>query len=109
MNLQKLAEKINERWGITVYATPDTMRVGDDGQPMHYLPKCTDSYNSDWIIWCLDRLEELYPESIELSSDPKGKSVTYCDMALGRTFTFKEATRAEAVTLALAKALGVEE
>jgi hypothetical protein len=125
MNLQKLAEKINERWdsvGAAVeYASDYT--TTDDALDVSWIRLKSpyvradmghrdDWYNAQWIIWCLDRLEELGWGKCFLAwrNDKNLYEVFKSWDDIGGGFTVSEGkTRAEAVTLALAKALGVED
>jgi hypothetical protein len=126
MNLQKLAEKINERVeNHQAVGSPSHLYIGRHTEyhlltPVEYYVTESDEYNGSYIIWCLDRLEELgkephlYKATALESEDHEGE---YCcrisrdgEVCKGAfsSFLFGK-TRAEAVTLALAKALGVED
>ena len=142
MNLQKLAEKINERWGSEwhscYYDSQRRLCVSDfrdvprsDYVNLNYYNRDDSkdvSDNAHWIIWCLDRLEELHRPNpnfgLTFSVDVIGKELggsedDYCVQVIayprnGDAHAVDTAfpagkTRAEAVTLALAKALGVED
>jgi hypothetical protein len=135
MNLQKLAEKINERWGEDWYAEEqhgwgiDIKHPTEGSRVAEYEVVGDDLCNGQWIIWCLDRLEELHKPNpmfgLTFSVDMLGRELgdgdgeDYCiqvvayprngdDHAVDTTYPISK-TRAEAVTLALAKALGVED
>jgi mRNA-degrading endonuclease YafQ of YafQ-DinJ toxin-antitoxin module len=73
----------------------------------------TDGHNAEWIIWCLDRLEELgrEPELYSRYVGYRDRHIEYEVILVNpvRSGMYKAKTRAEAVTLALAKALGVED
>jgi hypothetical protein len=117
MNLQKLAEKINERVeNHQAVGSPSHLYIGRHTEyhlltPVEYYVNESDEYNGSYIIWCLDRLEELGDDTVLLAPPYTGGGYKVCyleidgspqDVAHGKT-------RAEAVTLALAKALGVED
>jgi hypothetical protein len=115
MNLQKLAELLRavcgKGWasgggtdsGIYIYTQDYTLR---------WEPGDSDESNATWIIWCLDRLEELGWGECFLAwrNDKNLYEVFKSWDDIGGGFTVSEGkTRAEAVTFALAKALGVED
>lgn len=64
MNIERLAELINEKWpessahigtqGVVIY-----LEVTCSTGRLDYEPGAVDETNGRWIIWCLDRLEEL--------------------------------------------------
>jgi hypothetical protein len=107
MNLQKLAELLRavcgKGWssgggtdsGIYIYTQDYTLR---------WEPGDSDESNATWIIWCLDRLEELGWDDVRFWREDG----LYGFVPLKMEATSGK-TRAEAVTLALAKALGVED
>jgi hypothetical protein len=116
MNLQKLAEKINERWRESD-AFISSAKFGDEpahpisldimmngAYPISYDINSDDYINATWIIWCLDRLEELGWNDVRfwMEDGLYGFAPLKMEATSGKT-------RAEAVTLALAKALGVED
>jgi hypothetical protein len=103
MTLQDLAEKINGRF----HNPYKQWRVEScEGKP--YLG--TDPANAQWIIWCLDRLEELgYLASIQTDRDHNGYKCLIAFDEFEVPALYRAPTRAEAVTNALAAALGVEE
>jgi hypothetical protein len=122
MNLQKLAEKINERWRESD-AFISSAKFGDEpahpisldimmngAYPISYDINSDDYINATWIIWCLDRLEELgmFPKLLTRLSGGYFCITAYGDLE-GQSDAYPGKTRAEAVTLALAKALGVED
>jgi hypothetical protein len=136
MNLQKLAEKINERWRESD-AFISSAKFGDEpahpisldimmngAYPISYDINSDDYINATWIIWCLDRLEELGMspnlscqrrdgrfDCMWLVSGPMEGTTTSTGEPImdHKTMASPGKTRAEAVTLALAKALGVED
>lgn len=71
MNLQRLAELINAKWHDTAefigdrQVIPNVIRINTTenvagSRGFCFCPKWGDlSMNAYWIIWCLDRLEEL--------------------------------------------------
>jgi len=109
MNLQKLAELLRavcgKGWasgggtdsGIYIYTQDYTLR---------WEPGDSDESNATWIIWCLDRLGDL--NGISPILDGTTVYADWRDMEDGIA-QGEGKTRAEAVTLALAKALGVED
>jgi hypothetical protein len=129
MNLQKLAEKIKTKWPPVAKGEEGDAIFTRDG--MLYIqhtcgfdPTDSDIDNSDWIIWCLDRLEELGMspnlscqrrdgrfDCMWLVSGPMEGTTTSTGEPImdHKTMASPGKTRAEAVTLALAKALGVED
>jgi mRNA-degrading endonuclease YafQ of YafQ-DinJ toxin-antitoxin module len=117
MNLQKLAEKINERWdGLNAKAVTfpgmksPAILCHELGS---YCVNTEDAQSAHWIIWCLDRLEELgrEPELYSRYVGYRDRHIEYEVILVNpvRSGMYKAKTRAEAVTLALAKALGVED
>jgi hypothetical protein len=112
MNLQKLAEKINERWGDATRAklrlSNQLILVSNVGWSCVYTLDNTDGHNAEWIIWCLDRLEEL-GWRVQIVNYGQIYMVSDIKDAQGGERCAEGKTRAEAVTLALAKALGVED
>jgi hypothetical protein len=118
MNLQKLAEKINERVeNHQAVGSPSHLYIGRHTEyhlltPVEYYVNESDEYNGSYIIWCLDRLEELGWGECFLAwrNDKNLYEVFKSWDDIGGGFTVSEGkTRAEAVTFALAKALGVED
>jgi hypothetical protein len=110
MNLQKLAEKIKAKWEhFRGYSVEDTeIILWSHEVDLNYVPARDDHTNATWIIWCLDRLEEL-GWRVQIVNYGQIYMVSDIKDAQGGERCAEGKTRAEAVTLALAKALGVEE
>ena len=135
MNISGLAEAINARWpreeaivGSVTYGGSTSQIISLDVKFNGFFPitldvNGDDYINAQWIIWCLDKLEELHqsqvPGSVEFGIDLVGKvgsnpvyfvqEIVYPDhdaWAPGDTFPFYD-TRWQAVTVALFGALGV--
>jgi hypothetical protein len=108
MNLQKLAEKIKAKWEhFRGYSVEDTeIILWSHEVDLNYVPARDDHTNATWIIWCLDRLEELGTMPHMFTNTCGEPTVR---VRVGSIVAFQGKTRAEAVTLALAKALGVED
>jgi hypothetical protein len=117
MNLEKLAEAIEQKWAD---AKPVIFDDGDGHiqlrvnsyHEIHCDPSDDDEYNARWYNWCLDRLEELgYESSLATTASAKGLVGYRLSATIFATpFHFKThgATRAEACTKALCAALVVE-
>lgn len=123
--MQKLADKINEMWNLNAVAGPfSILSIGE----VHYMPKRDDLYNARFIVWGLERLEELWTPSgasllsfgVDLIGRDTGESnspqfgiqiAAYPnngdEWAVHKTYT-PGSTRAQAVYNALCKALEVE-
>jgi len=114
--LEQLAEAINKRWNeYRAFVDDDELVVADwkDDRNIRFSPVDQDSYNSRFIIWGLDRLEELgwFPELRPTYEDEPDEPKYTCfirkvDDSWGYTNLYPKAdTRAEAVARALLAAL----
>ncbi|MCC6685960.1 MAG: hypothetical protein IT205_03085 [Fimbriimonadaceae bacterium] len=112
MNLERLAELINAKWHDTAefigdrQVIPNVIRINTTenvagSRGFCFCPKWGDlSMNAYWIIWCLDRLEELGVDGLLWKEDGRFG----CNYNNEGFCTFGK-TRAEACALALMQAL----
>ncbi len=104
-------------WKATSSVESGYLVIEQGGQEIEYVPECSDQANSEFIIWGLDRLEELkYIPRLSPGYDMRGEEVSMVyEIGLGLTYHGQHIvgsvlgkTRAEAVANALARALEVE-
>ena len=121
--LDELAQAIKKRWPEvkpTVHPCGDCLRIEQEmdgfmgGFTCAYMPVvANDQGHSHWIIWCLNRLNELGLPQVILVAPIQGSNEYrifqyWDDMGAGHYFT-KGPTRAVAVAYALLKALELAE
>ncbi len=99
MDLEELARLINERWPSTESEAPavlDPLGRWLRFEDIYYQPRCSDMDNAEWLVWCLDRLEEF-----GIEPEMRKWHTGYAIGDFNDRLRWRGATRAEAVTNAL--------